>query len=93
MNKSHSVSNYKVQVPQVHTFASFIEPESKPDWQSRSGCGYSFVRTLHMLEMMRKDVHQFELQGLSAPDLAELCRADSSFFRGTIDSVEDRHAS
>jgi len=46
-----------------------------------------------MLEMMRKDVHQFELQGLSAPDLAELCRADSTFFRGTIDSVEDRHAS
>jgi hypothetical protein len=46
-----------------------------------------------MLKMMRKDVHQFELQGLSTPVLAELCRADSTFFGGTIDCVEDRHAS
>jgi hypothetical protein len=46
-----------------------------------------------MLEMMRKDVHQFELQRLSTPDLPERCRADSTFFGGTIDSVEDRHAS
>ncbi len=93
MNKSHSISDYKVQVPQVHTLASFIEPKSKPDWQSRPGCGYFFVRTLHMLEMMCKYVHQFELQGLSTPVLAELCRADSTFFGGTIDSVEDRHGS
>jgi hypothetical protein len=87
MNKSHSISNYKVQVPQVHTLASFIEPKSKSDWQSRPDCGYFFVRTLNMLEMMRKDVHQFELQRLSTPVLAELCRADSIFFGGTIDRV------
>jgi hypothetical protein len=93
MNKSHCISNYKVQVPQVHTLASFIEPKSKPDWQSRPGCGYFFISTLYMLKMMRKDVHQFELQGLSTPVLAELCRADSTFFGGTIDCVEDRHAS
>jgi predicted transcriptional regulator len=93
MNESHRISNYKVQVLQVHTLASFIEPKSKPKWQSRPGCGYFFVRTLHMLEMVRQDVHQFELQGLSTPILAEVCRADSTFFGGTIDSVEDRHAS
>ncbi len=93
MNKSHSILNYKVQVPQVHTLASFIEPKSKPDWQSGPGCGYFFVRTLYMLKMMREDVHKFELQTLSTPVLAELCRADSTFFGGTIDSVEDRHAS
>ena len=93
MDESNRISNYKVQVPQVHTLASFIEPKSKPDWQSRSGCGYFFVRTLHMLEMMRKDIYQFELQGLSTPILAELCWANSTFFGGTIDCVEDRHAS
>jgi hypothetical protein len=79
--------------PQAHALASFIEPKSKPDWQSRPSCGYFFVRTLHLLEMMRKNVHQFELQRLSTPGLPELCGADSTFFGGTIDSVEDRHAS
>ncbi len=93
MNESHSISNYKVQVPQVHTLASFIEPKSKPDWYSRPGCGCFFVRTLHVLEMMRKDVHQFERQGLFTPVLAKLFRADSTFFGGTIDGMKDRHAS
>lgn len=93
MNKSHSISNYGVQVPQLHALASFIEPKCKPNWQSRSSCGCFFVRTLHMLEMMRKDVHQFELQRLSIPVLAEPCGADSIFFGGTIDSVKDRYAS
>jgi len=93
MNESHSISNHKVEVPQVHTLASFIEPENNPDWYSRPGCGYFFVRTPHMLEMMREDVHQFELQGFSTPLLADRCRADSTFFGGTIDGVEDRHTS
>lgn len=46
-----------------------------------------------MLKMVRKDVHQFELQGLSTPDLAEICAADPSFFGRTINSLEDRDAS
>jgi hypothetical protein len=46
-----------------------------------------------MLKMVRKDVHQFELQGLCTPHLAEACAANSILFGGTINSVEDRHAS
>jgi hypothetical protein len=93
MDKSHGVSNYKIQVPQVHTLVSFIEPKNNPDWYSGPGRRYFFVRTPHMLEMMRKDVHQFELERLSAPYLAQLCPADSTFLGGTIDSVKDHHAS
>jgi len=92
MNKSHSISNHKVQVPQIHTLASFIEPKNNPYWYSRPGCGYFFVITLHMHEMMRKDVHQFELQRLSKPDLPERLRTYITFFGGTINSMEDCHA-
>ena len=60
MYKSHSISNYKVQVSQVHTLASFIEAKNTPEWNSRPVFGHFFVRTPYMLEMMCKDVHQCE---------------------------------
>jgi hypothetical protein len=46
-----------------------------------------------MLEMVGNNVHQFEFHGLLAPLLAEICAAGSAFVGGTIDGVEDRHAS
>ena len=46
-----------------------------------------------MLEMVSDNVHQIEFQGLFTPHLTESCAADSAFFGGTINSVEDRHAS
>lgn len=36
MNKSHSVSNYIVKVPQVHILASVIKPKSRSDWYPRT---------------------------------------------------------
>jgi hypothetical protein len=46
-----------------------------------------------VLQMVRKDVNQFELLRFFTPDLAEMCPAGSAFFGRTINSVEDRHAS
>jgi hypothetical protein len=46
-----------------------------------------------MLKMVRKDLHQFEFNGLSTPDLTKPCGADAIFLCCPVDSVEDRHTS
>jgi len=46
-----------------------------------------------MLEMVRDDVHHFELLRLPAPHLTETCAAGSTFVRRSIEGVEDCHAS
>jgi len=46
-----------------------------------------------MLEMMRKNIYQFEMQGLSTPDLTKMCATDPIFFSRTINRMEDRHGS
>lgn len=46
-----------------------------------------------MLEMVRKDLHQFEFHGLSTPNLTKSCGAYAVFLCCPVDSMEDRHAS
>lgn len=61
MNESHSVSNYEVEVSQVHSLASVIKSENMCDRYPRTCWRYLFVRTLNMPKIVRNDVHQFEL--------------------------------
>jgi len=61
MNESHSVSDYKVDVSQVHILASVIKTESMSDWYPKTCWRYLFVRTLNMLKVVRNDVYQSKL--------------------------------
>jgi hypothetical protein len=62
MNEPDCVPDDIVEIPQVHCLARLIEPERKRDGQAGAACRDLLVRTLHVLEMMREDIDQFEFK-------------------------------
>jgi len=93
MNEPDCVPDDIVEIPQVHCLARLIEPERKRDGQAGAACWDLLVRTLHVLEMMREDIDQFEFKRFLAPVLADNRGALPSFLGGAINGMEDRDAS
>jgi hypothetical protein len=93
MNKPDCVPDDIVEIPQVHCLARLIEPERKRDRQAGTACRNLLVRTLHVLEMMREDIDQFEFKRLLTPVLADNRDALPTFLGCAINGMEDRDAS
>jgi len=92
MNKPDGISDHVIEVPQVQGFAGFIEAERMSNRDTGAICRNFFVRTLHVLKMMRDDIDQFEFERLFAPCLTDNRRTLSAFLSGSIDGMEDRDA-
>lgn len=92
VNEPHCVPNHEIKVSQVHAFAVLVEAKGKPDGQAAGFERNLFIGTRHMLEMMRENIHELELQRLSAPLLTDLRGTDAAFFRRAINRMEDRNA-
>lgn len=60
MNKPDRVPDHVIEVSQVHGLARLVEAERKSDRKAGTIRRYLFVRTLHVLEVVREDVNQFD---------------------------------
>jgi hypothetical protein len=92
MHEANGISDDIVEVSQIHGLARFIESERAPDGNARTICRNSFVGTQHMLEVMRNDIDQFEVDRLVAPFLAHNGRSLIAFLGHPINSMENSDA-
>lgn len=92
MNEPDGVANDVVEIAQVHSLARFIKSKRVPDRQAGAARRNLLVRTLYVLEVVREDIDQLELERVSAPLLTDSRGTLSSFLRGAIDGMEDRDA-
>jgi hypothetical protein len=89
MNEPDGVADDIVEVSQVHGLAGFIEPKRERDGQGGLNCRDLLVRTLDVLEVMRKHIDKFEFARFIAPALSDNRGTLSTFLSSAINGMED----
>jgi hypothetical protein len=89
MNEPDGVADDIVEVSQVHGLAGIIEPKRTRDRQAGAAWRDFLVRTLDVLEMMRKHIDKFEFERFLTPAPSDN-RGTLPIFPGSaINGMED----
>jgi len=91
MDKPNRVSDSVVQISKVHLITGFIEAHGESDRYPRTRRQYPLVTALHVLEVMRDDVHQLEFNRLVAPNLPPVRGPLPCFLGYPVNRMIDRY--